>query len=175
MTRAKGERPESTYPDRHQWLPHLHPRTRRRYSGSRWGRRCICSHSQAVSLAATHLCGRRLRWRQATIRLGWHGQMDDRNHQAIGQGERLSGAAPQMGGRTDFCLARALSSARERLGAIHRLVNSLGPHRLNPHAHTPNRKILSELRNFRIRLSDNEEGAQLSDVVQPGFPDKRIK
>lgn len=74
------------------------------------------------------------------------------NHQAIGQGERLTGAAPQMGGRTDFCLARALSSARERLGAIHRLVNSLGPHRLNPHAHTQNCKILSELKKFPIRL-----------------------
>lgn len=74
------------------------------------------------------------------------------DHQAIGQGERLPGAAPQMGGRTDFCLPRALSSALERLGAIHRLVNSLGPHRLNPHAHTQNCKILSELKNFRILL-----------------------
>jgi len=92
------------------------------------------------------------RW-QAQVCSCHHGTLDHGNHKAIRQGHWLWGLAPSVGCRTDFCLARALSSARKRLGAIHRLVHRLGPHRFNPHAHAQNRKALSELRNFRIRLS----------------------
>lgn len=44
--------------------------------------------------------------------------------------------------------ARALPTARQRLGKVHRLIDRLGSHRFNPHAHAQNRKILSNLTNF---------------------------
>jgi len=34
------------------------------------------------------------------------------------------------------------------LGKVHRLLHGMGTDRFNPHAHTQNRKILLELRNF---------------------------
>jgi hypothetical protein len=45
-----------------------------------------------------------------------------------------------------------MPTPRERLGTVHRLINSLGVDRLHPHAHKANRKILLRLKNFRIGL-----------------------
>ena len=37
-------------------------------------------------------------------------------------------------------------------GAFHRLINHMGTHSINPNAHTPDRKVLQCLMNFRIGL-----------------------
>lgn len=63
-----------------------------------------------------------------------------------------------MGCRTDFRLAGPLPTACQGLGKVHRIFNRLGTDRFNPNAYAQNRKILLELRNFRIRhLGDNPQ------------------
>ena len=55
---------------------------------------------------------------------------------------------PPMGCRANLRMARALPTARQRLGKVHRLIDGLGSYRFNPHAHAQNRKVLSNLTNF---------------------------
>jgi len=78
--------------------------------------------------------------------------MDGRNHQAIRHSQGLWNPASPLGGRTNIRLARSLQAARQRRGKVHSLVNSVDFDRLNPHADPQNRKALSVLKNFRIRL-----------------------
>ena len=57
-----------------------------------------------------------------------------------------------MARRADIRLARAMPPIGQRLGNIAGIIGRLDTHRIDPHAHATNRKILLRLKNFRIRL-----------------------
>jgi transposase len=104
---------------------------RRRFPG------CAMSLPMAAMRATNPRCHRRF------------GPVDDRDHQAVGQGQGLSGSARRW--VVDLRMARPMPPSGQGLGNHHCLVHRLGHDRLHPHAHPQNRKILLCLVIFRVR------------------------
>ena len=64
--------------------------------------------------------------------------------------QALNSCRAPLGRRADVRVARPMPAPSERLGTVHRLINSLYVNRLHPHAHRAIRKILLCLKNFQI-------------------------
>ena len=105
-----------------------------------------------LPLAASRLRRQCLWWAESARCSQAFRGLDDRDHQALRQGQGLRGSAALPGCRAHLRMVGAMPQTGQGLGKIHRIKRGLDPYRPHPSHISPPRKILFSLNEFRFRL-----------------------